>query len=98
MPHHFTRFISIILLVAFVGLLGFGLVMDNVAGQHSDHTDCFGVGCGPVQHTVFHVFVLPSSLESAASEFYTAKYNLLATKPAFFVKAPDTPPPQFSLV
>jgi hypothetical protein len=96
--NHLIKTTSFILLVAFIGLLGFSFVINNMNGQHASHVDCFGVGCGPIQHIVFHTFVLPNAQELSVREFNLAKTDLLTSRPAFLVKAPDTPPPQFSLV
>jgi len=89
------KIISFTLLIAFFGLLSVGLVLDKTieSSQNDQSADCFGVGCGPVQHAVSHTFSLPDSFVSIITESFAKQDDLINIKPSYLARAPETPPP-----
>jgi len=91
-----TKFISLVLLVAFFGLLTLGTVVDKPTNlsQHSDGVDCFGVGCGPVEHVVLHNYLVAEvvgEIKNDESRQQTLVENNSIPQNNFIV--PETPPP-----
>lgn len=93
--------LSLIMLVVFLGLLGLGIVAANSPfyGSPQDSLDCFGAGCGPVEHVVLHNYLVPGISGSVSAVL--SLYNIFSSdfsSPQRVDQNIDTPPPKFSLV
>jgi hypothetical protein len=94
-----TKLISFGLLIIFVGLLGFGLILGNLQNQHMNHTGCFGAGCGPVEHVVYHSYIVSELANSSASADFNRPLVIAGSSlpQAPYIKQ-ESPPPNFFLV
>lgn len=94
-----TSVISILVLVIFVGLLGFGLIANNSDVEYQHHVTCAGVDCGPVDHILLHHYVVADMFyyKSSVDQYYKNPGSVL-TIPASYDITLEPPPPKQSLV
>lgn len=95
-----TKLISFILLIAFVSLLGFSLIIDNNShDKYSNHSDCFGVNCGPVEHMVQHDYIVEQINERGVSIISNQRAFIAdEMPPQLTYLSLESPPPKISLV
>lgn len=94
------KIISFTLLIAFFGLLTIGIIADQSlsSNQHSGSVNCFGVGCGPIEHVVVHDYFVAEVLDEVV--FLSLRYQDTTYQFIIFQTPdiiPDFPPPKFSL-
>ncbi len=93
------RTISFVLVIVFAGLIAFGLVVSAVDTSESDHVaDCFGTGCGPVEHVVMHSYIVSDYSRAPYSALYYSRQSDIDNTFVFPEIAIKSPPPKLSLV
>ncbi len=91
---------AVSLFVIFVVLISFGAItgMDSGINGHDDSIDCFGAGCGPIEHVVMHAFLVPRKnlgYKNIEKTDYTALRDNYAISSSGIMIEP--PPPKFSI-
>ena len=92
---------AVSLFIVFFGLIALGAVtgMDSGINGHDDGIDCFGAGCGPIEHVVMHSFFIPGN-NIGDKNIEKTDYTALRDNDAISSRGVmiEPPPPKFSIV
>jgi len=94
-----VKITSFTLLIVFIGLFSFGLMVDDITSQHMSHVDCFGAGCGSVEHVVMHGYLVSSRVDERKNiAFYQYTFVFNESAPQTLEVDIESPPPKSFLV
>lgn len=85
--------IALLLLIVMGSIITIGVVQSD-ASSIPDPTDCFGVGCGSVEHISLHVYVIPNQAIIESPVTFFSKTSNSFVYPWHTYLSPESPPPK----